>query len=299
MRALASSNRKAHYYLGLRFSDPTVPADLNKEKALSYFQKSADENDSKGCYMIGCIYYYGLGVTKDYEKAIKYLKKSAAKSHPGANNLLGEVLIGLMMQWKLIMIPLDRVVEGVIYHKGINDVLPANLKDSFDHFSAAARHLKDIDEVRHKLYCIAIGELEEGIEGMCNLGQCYMRGDGCDKDARKAYLAFEACCKLSEAISRGSNAVISSGNVRAMYCVGWCLRFGEGVGKNVKQAVVWLRKAAEADYHKAQYELGMCYLKGKGVDKDETEARGWLEKSAAQGNLHAKEALFRHAHALS
>ena len=43
------------------------------------------------------------------------------------------------------------------------------------------------------------------------------------------------------------------------------------------------RKAAEKGDAKAQYKLGVCYADGEGVSKDLKQAVYWWKKSAEQG----------------
>ena len=66
---------------------------------------------------------------------------------------------------------------------------------------------------------------------------------------------------------------------------------GEGVEKNMTEAVEWWRKAAEQGHAKAQFILGDCYYKGEGVAKDKTEAVGWWRKAAKEECIPAREAL--------
>ena len=45
--------------------------------------------------------------------------------------------------------------------------------------------------------------------------------------------------------------------------------------KDYKQAVYWLRKAAEQGYAKGQNSLGVMYAKGQGVTQDYKQAVMW------------------------
>ncbi len=58
------------------------------------------------------------------------------------------------------------------------------------------------------------------------------------------------------------------GNVDAMFWLGLCHMWGEGVATNKTEACNWYRKAAELGDGPSQYELGMCYFRGTGVKKD-------------------------------
>ena len=67
--------------------------------------------------------------------------------------------------------------------------------------------------------------------------------------------------------------------------------FGDGVEKDVKEAVKWYRIAAEKGVAHSQYRLGFCYAMGTGVEKDETEAVKWYRKAAEQGVADAQHNL--------
>ena len=64
---------------------------------------------------------------------------------------------------------------------------------------------------------------------------------------------------------------------------GRCFAKGDGVNKDMYEAVKWYRKAAERGYAPAQFSLGCCYHSGHGVDKNSAEAVKWIRKAAEQG----------------
>jgi TPR repeat protein len=78
------------------------------------------------------------------------------------------------------------------------------------------------------------------------------------------------------------------GDSTAQLNVGWCYAKGEGVEKDLAEAVAWFRKAAEQGNSTAQCSLGMCYTHGQGVEKDMTEAAAWYRKAAEQGDSKAQ-----------
>ena len=63
---------------------------------------------------------------------------------------------------------------------------------------------------------------------------------------------------------------------------------GEGVTKDVAEAVKWLSKAAELGNGEAQMMLGGIYISGRGVLKNSVEAAKWFMMSAEQGNAAAQ-----------
>ena len=66
---------------------------------------------------------------------------------------------------------------------------------------------------------------------------------------------------------------------------------GDGVAKDIAEAVKWFCRAAEQGHAGAQYMLGDCYYGGLGVPEDKAEAVKWYRKAAEQGNEWAQEKL--------
>lgn len=77
----------------------------------------------------------------------------------------------------------------------------------------------------------------------------------------------------------------------AQYNVGWCYENGEGVEKNIDEAVRWYLMAAEKENIDAQVRLGFIYS-NKGFfthdKKDYLEAAKWFILAAEQGNIDAQ-----------
>jgi len=78
------------------------------------------------------------------------------------------------------------------------------------------------------------------------------------------------------------------GNIEAQFELGMCYADGNGVPKDLTEAVKWFRKAANQGYAAAQNNLGVCYYWGNGVAKDSAEAVKWFRKAADQGYARAQ-----------
>ncbi len=66
---------------------------------------------------------------------------------------------------------------------------------------------------------------------------------------------------------------------------------GQGVAKDLAEAVKWYRKAAEQRFPEAQVALGDAYASGQGVAKDHTEAVKWYRLAADQNVAEAQSNL--------
>ena len=97
--------------------------------------------------------------------------------------------------------------------------------------------------------------------------------------------------EVSPAQIREWRAAANRGEAVAQCNLGVCYATGNGVEKDLVEAVRWYRKSAEQGYAVAQCFLGLCYANGDGVEKDLVEAVRWYRKSAEQGLSNAKLAL--------
>lgn len=68
---------------------------------------------------------------------------------------------------------------------------------------------------------------------------------------------------------------------------------GKELSKNGEydKAFEYYQKAAEKGYALAQFYLGLCYHNGDGVEKDLSEAVIWCRKAADQGHAEAQDML--------
>jgi hypothetical protein len=65
---------------------------------------------------------------------------------------------------------------------------------------------------------------------------------------------------------------------------------GRSVPQNWTTAAKWWRKAAEAGDLVSQWDFGLCYYYGQGVDRDVAQAMVWSRRAAAQGHPQAPQA---------
>jgi TPR repeat protein len=74
-------------------------------------------------------------------------------------------------------------------------------------------------------------------------------------------------------------------NCDSMYNLAVSLQNGQGVEKNLDEALKWCKRAAEAGCSQAMESLGFSYFDGShGVEKDKAMAVMWLERAVAEGD---------------
>ena len=80
----------------------------------------------------------------------------------------------------------------------------------------------------------------------------------------------------------------NTGNGEAMGRVGDYYFHGKiGLQQDMAEGVKWFHRALEAGCGNAAYDLGLCYYHGDGVDKDVDEALQCFQKAAELGYVHA------------
>ena len=83
---------------------------------------------------------------------------------------------------------------------------------------------------------------------------------------------------------RAVGLAVERGDVRALSVGAVLLATGNGVGKDEKLAVEWLKKAADAGHRYAQAALGELYMLGWGpLEQDQQEGALWMGRAAKQG----------------
>lgn len=111
----------------------------------------------------------------------------------------------------------------------------------------------------------ALADMEAGIDA-------YKRGD---------YVAARAAWA----------PLASAGDAQAQYYLGHLYATGEGVARDLGQALPLFRAAAEQGEPYAQFALGYVYEHGLGVAPEPVAALRWYRAAAAQGNLAARNNL--------
>jgi hypothetical protein len=86
-------------------------------------------------------------------------------------------------------------------------------------------------------------------------------------------------------------AKAEAGDPNSEFQLGLAYANGQGVAKDLAEAVKWYRKAAEQNFAPAQTSLGYCYEGGIGVAKDDVEAVKWFRKAAEQNFAPAQSDL--------
>lgn len=79
------------------------------------------------------------------------------------------------------------------------------------------------------------------------------------------------------------NAMASTGDEHAQFVVGYCYYDARGVKRDYKEAMSFLKRAADQGHVVAKMMIGVLYLSGQGVKADAQEAFRWLGAASQEG----------------
>ncbi|EXX72669.1 uncharacterized protein OCT59_024352 [Rhizophagus irregularis] len=225
------NNSNSIFLLGY-FNFYGIGTSKNMEKAFNLLLDASEKNHEFAQYFAGSCYYYGRGTTKNDKLAFEYYEKSANN-----NFTHGQLDIGYFY------------INGIAVKK--------DSKKAFYWYEKAANN--------------------GNIMAMYYLGNCYKNGNDVEKDYNKAFEFFK---KSAE-----------GGYPRGINLLGYCYEIGIGTKIDTQKAFKLYQKSANLGYVTAQYNLARIYEEGKGITKDIVKAIYWYEKSAKQGYQYAQNKL--------
>ena len=212
----------------------------NASAAFEYAKKSADQGYGLSYYFVGLGHQLGWNGSKDnvesakwYGKFVEWARSEVEKGNVWAQNYLG---------------------QGYMYGNGVE----RNAQEAARWFEKAAEQ----GNVSAQYFL-----------GLLNvLG---MMGD--ERNIEEAGKWFE---KAAERGHMGAKRMLER-----------ISRIGSTEGGGLVLGAKDYRRGARKGDANSQFNLGVCYLEGRDVGKDEKEAVGWLRRAAGQGHYGAKEKL--------
>ena len=238
------------------------------KKALEWYRKGAEQGDVSATRSVGWCYATGNGVAKDEKEAVKWYEMAAERGDGWSQNKLGNCYaegIGVEKDYKKA---LEWFQKGAEQGDGS---ATGNVGWCYETGNGVPKDEKEAVKWYTK-------SAEQGDSaGQRLLAWCYANGAGVAKDEKEAVKWY------TKSAEQGDSA--------GQRLLGWCYANGSGVAKDEKEAVKWYTKSAEQGDSAGQRLLGWCYANGSGVAKDEKEAVKWYAKSADQGDATAQNSL--------
>jgi TPR repeat protein len=307
--AAAAGDRKAQIALGyLQLAGDAAMRDPAQARA--WFEKAAaqpaegpDAGDAHA--WLGHVYEHGLGVERDYRKALAYYSEAASRGHAAAGNNLGYFYqnglgverseIKAMEAYRTAAERGNAVAQynvGYLFEKGLG--VAVDHGQALTHYRRAAEQGNSLAQAAvGNLYARGLGvqrdfaealkwlRLAEGAEepaALVAIGNFHLNGVAVERDPAAAAGYFRRAAE--KGFAEGQNNL------------GFLYQLGAGVEKSLPQAMRWYERAAEQNHPAAFYNIGMLRLAGQGgVKQDYPQALSALRNAARLGHVTAANVL--------
>ena len=300
-------------------------------RAASFYEEAANKGSTIGQYNLAGCYYHGMGVGKDFDKALYWYRKAAAGGDSDAKEFLNDPdnLSNIGYAYKTgDGVSQSNSRAASFYEEAANKgstIGQYNLAGCYYHGMGVG---KDFDKALYWYRKAAAGgdsdakEFLNDPDNLSNIGYAYKTGDGVSQSNSRAVSFYEEAANKDSAIGQ--------------YNLAGCYYHGMGVGKDFDKALYWYRKAAaggDSDakeflddpdnlsnigyayeigdgvsqsnsraasfYEEAadkgsaigQYNLAGCYYHGKGVPENNDRALYWCERAVSSGYYEARQFL--------
>ncbi|CAO3636200.1 unnamed protein product [Cunninghamella echinulata] len=276
------SNRghaESQYYLGNLYASGLLSKKNKNEfdKAFPLFVQASKHHHPDAAFRTAKCYEDGLGSRKDSSKAVQFYRKAAALNHPGAMYRLGVAEVngelGISKNARDGVKWLKRAAEAatVEYPQAIHEL--------------ALLHERGIENVVFVDASYAVALYGQAADlgyapSAFRLGECYEYGKlACQQDPALSIHYYtiaaqqghrEACFSLTAWYLVGSPNVLPQSD---------------------SDAYIWAKRAAEKGLPKAEYAVGYFTEVGIGINKNVEEAMVWYKQAAEHGDKRAIQRL--------
>lgn len=258
----------------------------DNKKALSLFEKAAEQGNADAQYRCCMMYKNGIGTEEDYVEAFYWLKKAAEQGQTDALRVLVEM------------------ADDYLAYNFWAD----NYEEAFSLYQKAAEQ----GHVEAQYICGQICDGQYfGTEIEPDLSQCVMWYEKAAEQGHEKSVEelkkWEKYVRMTpeQQYRAGNEAYDNEEYVLAFmlmkeaakqdvdaadvfFSLGEMYRDGCGTKTDCEKAYFWWEKAARLGDAAAQYECGDACNYGDGVEKNEEKARMWYEKAAEQGHADAQ-----------
>ena len=171
------------------------------EEAVKWYRKAAEQGNMHAQYSLGYCYKKGEGVIRDYYEAVKWCRKATEQGYASAQNSLGECYY---------------------YGQGVGKS-----------FEEAVKWYRKAAEQGNKY-------------AQYNLGFCYEKGQGVDYSLAESLEWYSKSARQGYSPARSKlEEKAKGGDMYAQYELGYLYQFGFGVARDYKEAEKWYRKAVD------------------------------------------------------
>lgn len=320
---------------------------FNFNEALNSFLAAHDDGNIFAAAHLGTMYFWGEGCNKDYGAAVEWFARGYQYGCPLAAAWYSECYrFGYGVEknedyaeklYKATETALREMCNvedtAALYFLGFNLVMSTDSKpegirlletaefrgDAGSSIQLAECYLNGwgVSKNAHQaVYLLTQHPAPNSKKYHYLLGRCYYHGEGVGQDYIKAFEHFEKSAHLGygkakdhladcyrtgqgvekniqEAVKWYTDAVDNDKMATAAFRLGFMYRFGEGVPKDAKKAIEYYLIAAEGGLTYPQRIVAQEYIYGGTIEKNYAAAQMWLEKAATKGDAEAQLILGR------
>ncbi len=304
LKSAEQGDEESQVALGLiYFQARGVPLDYTE--AVRWFRRAAEQGSGGGQARLGVCYFEGYGVPQDFAEAARWARKAAEQGNENGQSSLG---IYYLMGWG---VPKDPVRAEKWLRLGAAG-WDAVAQYQLGRVLATGEGVRQRKAEAYRWLSLAVSrritEAEPYLwEVQSSLDLSLLRRDQSEWQNQLKRQERERRQRVGSAPPPDSAAATETspmkdmllpelrvlaerGDLEAQYWMGINLQGREGVKQDLKEAVVWYRKAAVQGHLMAQHSLGGCYFMGAGTRRDLTEAMLWYSLAGGQG--HGASAYF-------
>ena len=232
IKAARSGEAHAQHLVAFILGQGTQSVSPDKEHAVEWLRKAADQGFVGSIYMLGYDYYYGEGVDKDRDRGIALIRQAAGSGLPSAQYKLAELYRAGTDMPQDFAVALDYFRQSAAQGNALADyALAAMAKRGQGMEADGEQAVAWLRKAAHMNVA----------DAQTALGFALYRGEGTEKDSAEA----------AEWLRRAAD----SGNVQAQYLIGTLLCRGDGAPLNMDAAEKWFELAVKNGDKKAAAAL--------------------------------------------
>lgn len=269
------------------------------EKALADINRAARQGSNLALAYLGRLHVTGVGVPKDYDKAISYLE-APARSLPEAMYWLGRALYGKGDHQAALErfrdaarrnVPGGRLYLGKMYFLG-QAVTKDYAQAALNLYGAGAEADAEAQGMLAKINYFGLAGKRDYFAARMHLDKVPPNDDDLKLiEADLKYFGHGGMPVDREYARRQLAALADGGNPFAASILGKIFYEGIGVEKDYAEARQLFESAAAEGMPEALYRLGRMYHEGLGVGRDDALAFDYLEQAVDKDNMEAKALL--------
>ena len=266
-QANEDNNALAQYALGLLY-DRGLGVEKNRQQAIKWYQKSAEQGESNGQYSLGLGYKLGEGIEQNYKLATLWYHKAAMQNNAYGQTSMGSMYMlgrGVEKDYKQAIEWYRKAAEqgGLLGQVAMGNVYESGKGVEKDYKQAVKWYRKAAEQ--------------DYSTAQSHLGYMYREGKGVEKDYKQAVKWYREAAEQNDPNAQNN--------------LGFMYEKGDGVEKDYKQAINWYQKAAEQGLSDGQVSLGTMHYNGVGVKRNRRKAVKLYRKAAEQGNAYGQRNL--------